>query len=728
MASSVLLAGANGSLAMPAIQHLLSTYPTISAILAVRNTSASDPNTRRLLEIIAPFKDRVSLRSLDLADLSSVHSFANSLAAEIASGAVPALASIICNAFYWNLASLPELTSDGFEKTFQINHLAHAALILRLLGSCTANARILVLASDAHYPGKNSLEKYPPALPEVNGQNDQGDFDILIYPETKTKNDPMGYGFQRYANSKLAIVAWMYALNRRLYIATTNVAGDNNHRQLKEGITAIAVNPGNLGDSRALRSNTPTSLRVMSRVIIKPLSPLLRIMVDPTMRTAKDAGVDVIELAVGKEYAHAEGYFTMRKKDESSVESKDEMKQEALWTKTLHKNMMMVSNQDERPSRCSDLPRYPLTWTACLQTEPTTPKSLVRLLARYQKPDWISFAIFRGGSGRIQAMIHPGFDAGLAIGCSQGTNFAALEESSGPETRVEYDFEGEGARGIGIIAVGRPWRYQVTQIDVRYNGAISLNGHLFDSDSFVKYLLRDKLYHDSFFLLQLGAPSYLAKRSKNMNSDNQPTTPPSQSHDSPPQISPHEHDVPPEGDYGWMCVASTFWINAHTWGINSVRISLHMTINLIIALASALIASSVAHFWLTKTSFSVFIAYYLSHDLFPGTSSLEYAFVGGLSMSCALLVAPLATAVMGRLGTRATLKLCVLVWEWDFFSLELVVSLLNGFDANAALQMALLRQGFMLERIGLRWTFRALGIICLTMIVTAANLLRDRLF
>jgi NAD(P)-dependent dehydrogenase (short-subunit alcohol dehydrogenase family) len=299
----------------------------------VRNPSASDPNTRRLLEATAPFKDRVSIRSLDLCDLSAVHSFAISLAAEIASGTVPPLSSIICNAFYWNLTGPPELSTDGFEKTFQINHLAHAALILRLLASCAADARILVFASDAHYPGKNSLEKYAPGLPEVNGQQGYGSLDFLVHPskEPKAENDHMGYGFQRYANSKLAIVTWMYALNCRLHGSTTEAGG----HKLKEGITVIAVNPGNLSDSRALRSNTPTSLRIMSQIIIKPLSPLLRVMVDPTMRTAKDAGVDVIDLAVGTECLHAEGYFTMRKKDESSAESRDERKQEALWKKTL---------------------------------------------------------------------------------------------------------------------------------------------------------------------------------------------------------------------------------------------------------------------------------------------------------------------------------------------------------------------------------------------------------
>lgn len=28
----------------------------------------------------------------------------------------------------------------------------------------------------------------------------------------------------------------------------------------------------------------------------------------------------------------------------------------------------------------------------------------------------------------------------------------------------------------------------------------------------------------------------------------------------------------PEGGYGWVCVAASFLLNAHTWGINSVFI------------------------------------------------------------------------------------------------------------------------------------------------------------
>ncbi|CAN9191062.1 unnamed protein product [Alternaria alternata] len=82
-------------------------------------------------------------------------------------------------------------------------------------------------------------------------------------------------------------------------------------------------------------------------------------------------------------------------------------------------------------------------------------------------------------------------------------------------------------------------------------------------------------------------------------------------------------DVPPNGGYGWVCVAAVATINGHTWGLNS--------------------------------AYAVFLAHYLSTSAFPGATPLQYAFIGGLSISQALIVSPVATLTTRRWGTRTTL-------------------------------------------------------------------------
>ena len=85
--------------------------------------------------------------------------------------------------------------------------------------------------------------------------------------------------------------------------------------------------------------------------------------------------------------------------------------------------------------------------------------------------------------------------------------------------------------------------------------------------------------------------------------------------------------APPNGGYGWVCVFCCFWINAHTWGINS--------------------------------SYGVFLAYYLDNNYYPGALPLEFAFVGGLSISMALFISPLATTTTRLYGTNVTLLIGV---------------------------------------------------------------------
>lgn len=134
MAGTIHITGANGSLAIPAIHHLLDHYPDHTALLTVRDASDADVHTQKLRSILAQYPNATAIvRELNLASLSAVHNFTSATAKDIVDGRLPPLTGIVCNAYYWNLIRDAELTGDGHEKTFQVSHLAHVALVGGLL-------------------------------------------------------------------------------------------------------------------------------------------------------------------------------------------------------------------------------------------------------------------------------------------------------------------------------------------------------------------------------------------------------------------------------------------------------------------------------------------------------------------------------------------------------------------------------------------------------------------
>jgi NAD(P)-dependent dehydrogenase (short-subunit alcohol dehydrogenase family) len=123
------------------------------------------------------------------------------------------------------------------------------------------SGRIVLFTGDGHEPGKNSLEKIPPAI-----SSDPNMLNLLVKPDQDASPDALGHGFHRYANSKLALVMFTHALNRRL----------QRDAQFKN-ITTVVMNPGNLTDSRALRINTPQKLVILSKFVLRPLGPLFKL-------------------------------------------------------------------------------------------------------------------------------------------------------------------------------------------------------------------------------------------------------------------------------------------------------------------------------------------------------------------------------------------------------------------------------------------------------------------
>ena len=201
----------------------------------------------------------------------------------------------------------------------------------------------------------------------------------------------------------------------------------------------------------------------------------------------------------------------------------------------------------------------------------------------------------------------------------------------------------------------------------------------------------------------------------------------------PNQQAHHAGPPPPNGGYGWVCTACCALINAHTWGLNS--------------------------------SYGVFLAHYLATNTFPGATSLEYAFVGSLSISCAMLVSPIATLTTRIFGTKVTLFIGIgfetasLIGAsfasqiWHLFlsqgicfglgmgflfvgSVGIVPqwfttrrSLANGIATSGSGFGGLLYSlatGAMIQSIGLPWAFRVLGILAFSVNSICALLLKDR--
>lgn len=190
---------------------------------------------------------------------------------------------------------------------------------------------------------------------------------------------------------------------------------------------------------------------------------------------------------------------------------------------------------------------------------------------------------------------------------------------------------------------------------------------------------------------------------------------------------------PPNGGYGWVCTACVGIINAHTWGINS--------------------------------SFGVFLAYYLANRSFAGATTLQYAFVGTLSISSGLLMSPVAAICVRRLGTKPTMYIGVLLQSaglvcasfaqqvWHLFLTQSILfgvglgfmfipsagivpqwfttrrSLANGLAAAGSGIGGVIYSfaaGAMIRTLGLQWAFRILGVIAFVVNIASTILLKDR--
>jgi NAD(P)-dependent dehydrogenase (short-subunit alcohol dehydrogenase family) len=218
------------------------------------------PNTKLILGARDNKNSSIETLPLDLARLSNVRSFVQSLTTKLDGTKIDIL---IMNAGA-QFGNTRHRTGDGFESTFAINHLAHYLLLRLLTPSLAKNATIVITTSDVHDPKMNPLG--PKEL----------DPETLAHPKDKGK----GFipGFRAYSSSKLCDL-----LIARAFEASTDAQVN--------GMRVIAYNPG-LTPGTSLFRAWPWWAK-LPMVVASMLRPLTG------MNTIEQAGSAIADLGLG---------------------------------------------------------------------------------------------------------------------------------------------------------------------------------------------------------------------------------------------------------------------------------------------------------------------------------------------------------------------------------------------------------------------------------------------
>ena len=191
------MTGANSGIGLVTARELAGAGAAVT--LAVRDLARGREAARAIMQIHPAADVQVAL--LDLADLSSVSSFAHDWSAAHPEG----LDILVNNA---GVMAIPRrMTADGFEAQFGTNHLGHFALTGLLLPALVARprSRVVTVSSGAHRFGRM-------------------DFDDLMGARRYQ-------AWRAYGQSKLANLLFTAELQRRLTAAGV-------------GVRALAAHPG----------------------------------------------------------------------------------------------------------------------------------------------------------------------------------------------------------------------------------------------------------------------------------------------------------------------------------------------------------------------------------------------------------------------------------------------------------------------------------------------------
>lgn len=285
---TILLTGANSGIGYETARQLAARGERV--VLACRSMAKANETALR----IRAEHPEAALLPLEM-DLSRQESVRDAV-----EGLDLALDVLICNAGL-SYSGAKQVTAEGVELTFGVNHLGHFLLATLLLSKHPSTLeRVLVVASNVHNP---EMANGPFPKPDFNSLRE------IAFPEDLPGKAAKQAGSLRYVHSKLCNVLFSYELARRFS---------------DRGLLVNAFNPGFVP-----RTNLKRDSSAFTRFFLDWIMPLFRGFMK-AQRTVEEAAADLIYVCLDQ----GEGgkYFDGREAVKSSPQSYDLVLAEELWS------------------------------------------------------------------------------------------------------------------------------------------------------------------------------------------------------------------------------------------------------------------------------------------------------------------------------------------------------------------------------------------------------------
>jgi NAD(P)-dependent dehydrogenase (short-subunit alcohol dehydrogenase family) len=288
-----LITGGNSGLGYQCARFLSERRPDDVIVITSRDVCRGEAAAANLRKGGA----HIEVLPLDLANLASVRA----IPAAFRQKKLPPLASIVCNAGGQSVGA-PELTADGFEVTFQSNHLGHYLLTRLMLDDLQADGHIVFVSSNTHDP----LAKT--GMPEPCFQS--------TAQMARDLEPGMKQGQRRYTTFKICNIYNAYELSSRL-----RNSGDDRLRSIRVNAFDPGMMPGT-----GLARTYPAALGFVWRYVMPVLTVFQRNVNRPSV-----SGKRLARLVDGSMGDATGKYFSEGRDTRSSALSYDGNNALELW-------------------------------------------------------------------------------------------------------------------------------------------------------------------------------------------------------------------------------------------------------------------------------------------------------------------------------------------------------------------------------------------------------------